>query len=205
MKESVVLVHGIWMIGLELLPMKRHLERAGFEAHIFRYHSLLLPPAENARRLNAYLQGLDADIIHLVAHSLGGLVLSHLFDQYPDQRPGRVMMLGTPIRGSRVARRLSRHFFTRPLLGRSAERGLLGDAPRWKGQRKLAMIAGERGIGIGQLFGGLPRPHDGTVVLDETEDTAINLHIRVPYTHLEMLFRRRVHDLTLDYLKGEFH
>jgi len=202
MRESVVLIHGIWMTGLELLPLRRRLDREGFEAHIFRYHSLLLPPAENARRLNDYLQSLDTDIVHLVAHSLGGLVLLHLFDQFPQQRPGRVIMLGSPLQGSRIARRFSRFFFTRPLLGRSIDRALLGDAPRWKGQRDLFMIAGDRGFGIGQLFGGLPRPNDGTVTLDETEDEAVKLHLRVPYSHFHMLFAGAVQDEIVSYLKN---
>lgn len=204
MKEAVVLIHGIWMTGLEMLPLQRRLRQEGFEAHIFRYHSLIWPPARNARCLNDYLQTLDADIVHLVAHSLGGLVLLHLFNGYPEQRPGRVLMLCSPLQGSHTARRLSRYFFTRPFLGRSIERGLLGDAPRWKGQRKLIMIAGDRGLGIGRIVGGLPRPNDGTVSVDETESDAVNLHLRVPYSHFGMLIAHNVQDTVVACLRGSF-
>jgi pimeloyl-ACP methyl ester carboxylesterase len=204
MKEAVVLIHGIWMTGLEMLPLQRRLRQEGLEAHIFHYHSLIWPPARNARLLNDYLRALDADIVHLVAHSLGGLVLLHLFDRNPEQKPGRVLMLGSPLQGSHVARKLSRYFFTRPLIGRSIERGLLGDAPRWKGQRKLIMIAGDRGFGVGSLVGGLPRPNDGTVSLEETQSTAVNLHLRVPYSHFRMLVARNVLDTIVACLRGEF-
>jgi hypothetical protein len=118
------------------------------------------------------------------------------------QRPGRVVMLGTPLRGSAVAGGFARYFFTRPLLGRSIEQGLLGDAPRWKGMRELGVIAGDRGIGIGLLlFGGLEPPHDGTVAINETRSPDVNAHVTVPTSHMGMLYSRTVAALVCGFLK----
>lgn len=208
MREAVVFVHGIWLTGLELTLLRRRVATCGYQTHLFHYHSLWRPPRENALALARYLDTIDADIVHLVAHSLGGIVLCHLFAQQYPVRPGRVLMLGSPLRGSVVAQRVWRHRWARWLLGRSCEQGLLGDAPRCPPGRKLGMIAGNRGFGIGNLLAGgqLPRPHDGTVAVAETEDPAISDQLLVPYSHFSMLFARPVAQAVCDYLRsGRFN
>jgi len=206
MKEVVVFVHGIWVNGLEQALLRRRVRACGHDCRQFRYHSLLHTPQQNAVRLQVFLERLDADVVHLVAHSLGGIVLLHLFDRFPDQRPGRVLMLGTPLNGSSLARKIHRFAPARPLLGRAVERGLLGDAPRWKGMRPLGMIAGNRGIGFGLLvLNRLARPNDGTVCLRETVSPAVNHHLAVPYSHTQMLFVRPVAEAVCHYLaQGRF-
>jgi pimeloyl-ACP methyl ester carboxylesterase len=151
-------------------------------------------PQENAVHLNKYLQGIPANVIHLVAQSLGGIVVLHLFDQYPQQKPGRVVMLGTPIRGSQAAQKLAASRWLQHLLGRSVERGLLGDAPRWQSDRELGMIAGTAGFGMGKLItlGKLQQPNDGTVRLAATCSSGIKDHLALPYSHTGMIFARRV-------------
>ncbi len=206
MNEAVVLIHGIWMTGIEMRPLGRRIQQAGFEVHYFHYHSLLRSPAENAERLHRYLQTMDATVIHLVAHSLGGIVVAQLFDRHPAQKPGRVIMLGTPLRGSAVARNYQRWFLTRPLLGKSTVNGLLGDGPRWNRGRQLCVIAGNRGFGIGSLLPGeLPAPNDGTVALEETRDRSVAEHLEVPYSHFGMLLARPVAEAVVGCLKtGSF-
>jgi len=206
MREVVVCIHGIWMTGLEMGVLRSRITQCGFKTLQFHYRSLLLTPEENAARLNQFLLTLKADMIHLVAHSLGGLVVTHLFDQFPIQRPGRIVMLGTPLKGSATAHAFNAFMPTRPLLGRSTLRGLLGDRPRWKGLRELGVIAGNRGIGIGQLmFGKLPQPNDGTVALDETRSTEVNRHLTVPHSHFGMIYSKDVAEAVCHFLKdGEF-
>lgn len=207
MREAVVFIHGIWMTGLELSLLHRRVHVCGYETHQFHYRSLLQPPAVNAAKLNVYLLTIDAEVIHLVGHSLGGIVLAHLFARFPQQKPGRVLMLGSPLLGSVVASVLHRRAWSRWLIGRAGEQGLLGDVPRWPGTRRLGMIAGNRGAGIGLLVAGreLVRPHDGTVRLAETEAGEVNRHLTVPHGHFGMLFDASVADAVCRYLKtGEF-
>lgn len=203
MREAVVFVHGIWMTGLEMAVLRRRVAAAGYPVHAFRYRSLTACPAESAARLDAFLMTVDAEVVHLVAHSLGGLLLCHLFHDFPAQRPGRVLMLGTPLRGSELARRLYRRPWSRWLLGRAAEQGLLGDGPGWPRSRPLGMIAGNRGLfGMGMLVAGrLPRPNDATVALAETDTAAVTEHLQVPYSHFGMLFARPVADAVVRYLR----
>jgi pimeloyl-ACP methyl ester carboxylesterase len=205
-REAVVLIHGIWMLGLEMTWLRRYLIRCGFECRQFFYRSLVNTPHANAAKLNEFLKTIDADIIHLVGHSLGGIVILHLFEQSPMQKPGRVVMMGTPLQGSEIAKRLYGLPVTRPLLGRSVVRGLLGDRPPWKETRELSMIAGTKGVGLGTLvFGGLEAPSDGTVRLSETRSPEVNAHLSVPYTHASMLWSEPVANAVCQFLKsGDF-
>lgn len=207
MKEVVVCIHGIWMTGLEMQLLRSRIARRGFDTARFHYRSILLTPAENAARLNQFLLKLEADVVHLVAHSLGGIIVTHLFEQFPMQRPGRIVMLGTPLKGSATAHAYNAFLPTRPMLGKSTLRGLLGDRPRWKGLRELGMIAGDRGIGIGLLvFGKLPRPNDGTVALAETCSNEVKRHLTVPHSHFGMIFANDVAAAVCHFLEdGEFN
>jgi pimeloyl-ACP methyl ester carboxylesterase len=203
--EVVVTLHGLWMTGLEMAPLRRRLRDCGYTVRPFAYHSLWRSPAENAQRLARFVDGLDAEVVHFVAHSLGGLVLMHLFEQAPLQRPGRVLMLGTPVLGSASARHVANWpLFRRLLLGRSLERGLLGGAPGWQGARELGMVAGTRGgLGLGTLFGApLTAPHDGTVSVQETRTAWIGEHLSVPHGHFGMLYSPAVAEAVCRFLRG---
>ncbi len=206
MREAVVLIHGIWMVGLEMAVLKHRLKACGYPCHQFHYHSLFHTPRRSAIHLDAFLKTIDADIIHIVAHSLGGIVVLHLFEFHPTQKPGRVLMLATPINGSAIAKHYYKSPSTRPLLGKSITRGLLGDAPPWKRGRELGMIAGTRGIGMGAIiFGGLERPNDGTVSISETQSPMINVHLRVPYSHIGMMMSSAVASAICNFLReGDF-
>jgi pimeloyl-ACP methyl ester carboxylesterase len=189
-RELVVLVHGIWLNGLEWLPLCRRLRRRGFDCRIFHYPSVRRPPAANAGRLAAFIGTQTAARVHLVAHSLGGIVVMHLLGGNRWRLPGRCVFLGTPAGGSCAARRLSRWPFLRPLLGRSVQRGLLGGAPAWQGTSPLGIIAGTLPVGAGRLLGPLPRPNDGTVAVAETRIPGAADPRVVPATHLGLLWSR---------------
>ncbi len=202
MREAAVTLHGLWMTGWEMALLRKHLRECGFAVFPFRYPSRSRSPAENAQALARFVDGLDADIVHFVAHSLGGIVLLHYFDEIPFQRPGRVLMLGSPIRGSATARYVATRPFLRWTLGHSIERGLLGDIPTWRQGRPLGMIAGTRiRIGLGVMIGApLKKPHDGTASLEETRAPWVNRHLSVSCGHFDLLFCHQVADATCHFL-----
>lgn len=203
MQQAIVFAHGIWMKGYEMALLRKRMAAQGYTCHQFRYASLFASPAENAVALNRFMQKIDADIIHIVAHSLGGIIVAHLFEAYPYQKPGRIVLLGSPLRGSVVARRLHASVLTRGFVGQSVQRGLLGNAPHLKCQREVGMIAGTRGIGMGTLvmFGKLPKPNDGTVVVSETDVPNLTEHFQVPYSHFTMLIAKPVAQAVASFLK----
>src|SRR5512139_2670910 len=157
MKGTVVLVHGLWMSGAEMFLLRKRLRRCGYRVYQFRYRTVARNIAENARRLQKFLKRIPGSQVHFVAHSLGGLVVRQLFHDFPNQRPGRIVTLGTPHNGSGTARYLagtSRGW--RRALG-AALPPLSGHVPAWHGERELGSIAGNLTLGIAWFLKKLPK------------------------------------------------
>ncbi len=196
----VVLLHGLFLSGWVMVWLARQLRRCGLHTAIFSYPTRRRSPADNARDLAAFLVHLSAPRIDLVAHSLGGLVVLHLLagqdglraETGSGPRVRRVVLLGPPLDGSVLARRLARRALGRWLLGRSVEQGLLGGRPVAPPGVDLAVIAGSRGWGVGWLFGGLPRPNDGTVTVAETHAPDCPRHTVLPVSHMGLMVSPRV-------------
>lgn len=204
-KETVILVHGLWMNGMDMGLLGRRLRGGGFMTHTFHYHALKSTPEENADTLHGYLQAIDAPVVHFVCHSLGGLIVRHLLYRYPDCKPGRVVCLGTPHQASSAAKTLSRTLPGRCLLGRSIERGLLGGTPPWQYRHELGVIAGNLRLGMGLLVPGISKPGDGTVAVQETRLEGMTDHIVLPVSHTGLLLSNRVAMQTIYFLQhGRF-
>lgn len=200
--NKVLLLHGIWMNGLEMALLRRRLSRNGFQVERFTYSSVSRTLRESATALDRHIRDVGHPCLHLVAHSLGGLVVLNLFHQFPQQPPGRVVLLGSPVRGSAVARQMAKRPWMRPLLGRAGEAGLLAGAPPWRGERPLGVIAGTSGMGIGKLLGGLDGENDGTVMVSETlVETARDFRTR-PCGHMGLLYSSGVADDVEGFLRS---
>ena len=203
--QTVILVHGIWMSSLELVLLAWRLRRCGYRTLRFRYRSLRRPVRHNAACLARRVRQLPAGQIHLVGHSLGGLVVLQALQDHPDLITGRLVLLGSPVGGSAVARRIDARRVLRWLIGRSGEHGLLGGGPRWGGWQSLGVIAGNRSLGIGRLMGGLGAVNDGVVNLEETTIDGAQDSIVVESTHMGLLVSRRVASQVCAFLKhGRF-
>lgn len=204
-KDAVVLLHGLWFNGLDMTLLRDRLRHAGFDAHQFSYPTVRAAPRANAMALNAFTQRIDNPAVHFVAHSLGGLVVRHLFHDYPPARPGRVVTLGTPHQPSRSAQLLARWPGGGLLLGKSVEQGLLGNVPPWNPFRELGCIAGTMSIGFGRVFSGLPAPNDGTVAVAETRCDGMADHLVLPVSHFGLLLSGKVADAVQQFLRqGRF-
>jgi pimeloyl-ACP methyl ester carboxylesterase len=200
-KETVMLVHGLWMKGLELLPLAWSLRRAGYDVRFFLYPTRH-PLATSAARLGRQLGELGPVPVHLVGHSLGGLLLCHLAAQGGLPENSRVLMLGTPLASSRAAEAVGHWHLGRLMLGPHTLGALLGERPPWPANRPLGLIAGERRVGLGALLAqGMPRPNDGTVSVEETLTPEVTQHLVVKHSHFGMLWARDVHGQVLHYLR----
>jgi pimeloyl-ACP methyl ester carboxylesterase len=192
----VLFVHGLWMSGAESFLLKRHLAARGWALRVFPYSSMAEPMERVARRCARYARWLarrTLQPVHLVGHSLGGIVIYHVFETgllAPDRFSGdfcRVVFMGTPVRGSQSARVLAAHAPTRRLLGRTGAQDLtLGVPERWPFTAQLGIIAGTQPIGLGRLLGRLEGPNDGTVVVTETRVEGAADHCELPVSHTGM-------------------
>ena len=85
MSTVIVYVHGLWLNGAEGVLLRRRLARdLKGEARAFEYPSVAADVSTNARALAEYLAAIRADTLHLVGHSLGGLVILKLFAEDTD-------------------------------------------------------------------------------------------------------------------------
>lgn len=203
MRERVILLHGIWMRGLSLWPLAARLRDAGFEVEAFDYASVAGGPGRATRRLRARM-GAGRGPVHLVGHSLGGLIALLAVAGANDLPPGRIVCLGSPLRGSGAARGLVRWPGGRWLLGRSGTI-LREGLPAWDGARAVGMIAGSRPLGLGHVVGTLPRPNDGTVAVEETRLPGLSDHCELPVTHTGLLFSAEAARRVVNFLReGRF-
>lgn len=188
-----------------MLLLRRRLRRCGYRVVQFRYRTVARDIAENARRLQRFLAKVPGSEVHFVAHSLGGLVVRQLFHDYPNQRPGRIVTLGTPHTGSGTARHLARRSRSwRRALG-AALPPLSGHVPPWRGERELGSIAGTLTVGIAWFLKDLPAPNDGTVAVSETQLSHMSDHVELHTTHAGLLFSPRAAQHVCEFLRtGHF-
>ena len=204
-EETVVLIHGIWMNGMDMSLMAWRFRQHGYKVKHFRYRSVARNPRHNALLLQDLVAEINTPIIHFVCHSLGGLVIRHFFFDFPEQKPGRVVTLGTPHRPSHCAQRLSQNLLGEWMLGKSVESGLLGNVPPWQGLRELGSIAGDMRFGLGVMIPGLPAPNDGTVSIEETRIDNMKDHAIVHTSHTGLLLSVAAARLCIEFLEnGEF-
>lgn len=187
--------------------LARRLRHRGFSVRSFSYPSVRADLRANAGRLARFLATLDADTVHLVGHSLGGILIRALFQEHPLQKLGRIVTLGTPHGGSRVARHLSRRAWWRRAMGRGVAQLLAGVPQHWTPPaREIGVICGTRSFGMGRLlYRGLPRPNDGLLTVKESAFPAASDHLALPVSHTGMLFSQGVADQIGNFLTaGKF-
>ena len=197
-RDPVILVHGLWMTGLEFGVLRQRLQtRHGFDAHVFSYPSMHGQVDEIAAELAAFAHERAASTgrVHLVGHSLGGAIVYRALEQNMRDLPGNAVLLGSPLNGSRAASGVGRISMLRPLIGPHAFHELAEPCGRcWPADcgRSLGAIAGTRPLGTGQFFAHFDEANDGTVAVSETVIPGLNDHVALPHSHVGMLFANDV-------------
>ncbi|HEY9131016.1 MAG TPA: alpha/beta hydrolase [Dyella sp.] len=189
MSDHVVLLHGLWMRGFALVMLHRRLMEAGFRVHRFDYMSVASVQERVLGQLHDLMRELTpAGQVHLVGHSLGGLLALRACTPDDELPTGRIVCMGSPVLGSSAARRLAG-------MGRGGEvllghnRALLENGlEQWTGRREVGMIAGRTPIGLGSMLAHIPGEHDGTVAVAETRLPGLTDHCLVEANHTGLLF-----------------
>ena len=202
---SVIFAHGLWNTGFEATLLRARLAAHGFKVTQFHYRTVTALLHQVVAELRAAVLAEPAPV-HLVGHSLGGLVILRLVDEHPDLPLGRIVLLGAPVNGSAAARAAVQLPGAALLFGPLADSELLRAEPRrWRHPFEIGVIAGSNTMSFARLFNRLSEPSDGTVTIDETRLEGATEHLVLPVSHIGMLLAPSVVDETAQFLStGHF-
>lgn len=220
-KKRVILIHGLHHAPFIMRPLAKRLQVAGFETHRYGYRSMRDGIKKNSALLNTWLEENHHphQVIDLVGHSLGGLIIRDFVTHYPKWQIGRCVTLGTPHMGSICADYIWR--LAPAVVGLSYVDALDGTVAPLPKHIELGVIAGNRPYGMGQLFlyhhnrklrkADVPPlkqqlDHDGTVYVEETRVEPAVDHIVMPVSHTGMLVDKEVAKQVIYFLQyGKFN
>jgi pimeloyl-ACP methyl ester carboxylesterase len=194
--EEVVLVPGLWMPAAAMALIAARLRRASFRTHSFAY-SGRQPREPTLERLARLVRERP---VHFVGHSLGGVLIFDLLQSHRDIAAGRVVLLGSPVRGCATGRRLGAGSFGRWMLGDCARRWQEREV-RWQRPEALGVIAGTRPLGLGRLLGALPGENDGVVCAEETIVEGMTDRVLVRQAHSMLIASRDAAELVTRFLR----
>ena len=194
--ECVSLVHGFLANPLMMTVLGHRLDRRGYLAKPWGYRNMRRSILEHAEAFSHELARLDADRavgkIHLVTHSMGGIVARAALDRFRPQKLGRFVMLAPPNRGSFVA---------------TATVGVLGGLFKPVTELTTApdSLVNSLGMPADIDVGVIAASRDALVSADSTRPDVPHAHVTIPCLHSSLLFRRDAADLVAAFLAtGEF-
>lgn len=197
----VILLHGLGRTPLSMLPLKFALDRAGYRTVNQAYPSLARPIEELSgtflpEALAKCSSAPDAPV-HIVAHSMGGILVRHYLQDHDLPDGSRMVMLGPPNNGSEMVDTLADKPWFSVMGPAATQLGTGADSlPETLGpvDVEIGVIAGTRtGLdSILQQTDPLPEPNDGKVSLASARLDEMHDFVAVDETHTFMLTDRLV-------------
>jgi len=206
--KAVILIHGIFRSSKSFDPFVQQLKDEGYLVVGFEYPSTRASMEETAKYLDQVIDSLQGiEQIDLVVHSMGGLLVRSYLQQKQverDSRLRRLVMLGVPNQGARMANLLRKNWFFQVAYGPAGQQ-LVDDPAGYIAQLpapdfEFAIIAGIRGTpeGWNPL---IPGDDDGTVSVAATRLPGAADFIEIPALHSTMMWNPEVIAASLRFFK----
>jgi pimeloyl-ACP methyl ester carboxylesterase len=174
-----------------LAVLSRRLDACGYLPRPWGYHDMRRSILVHAEAFARELESLDTDravgTVHLVTHSMGGIVARAALERYRPRKLGRIVMLAPPNRGSFVADRLAAAVgpLFQPVIELTTSADSLVNSLAMPGDVDLGVIAASR---------------DALVATDSTRPAVPHAHVTLPCLHSSLLFRRDAAQLVAAFL-----
>jgi len=210
--EVVILLHGLCRTYRSMQKMAKALVSAGYTVVNVGYPSRTASIQELAAAVMKEIlflpEVMDAQAIHFVTHSLGGMLVRQYLKTQTIQKLGRVVMLGPPNQGSQVVDALGWLKIFQWMHGPAGNQ--LGTHihafPRNLGPVyfPLGIIAGDRSINwINSCM--IDGTDDGKVSVEQTKVDGMTGHIVIHTAHPYLMRNNKVIAQTIQFLrKGHF-
>ena len=205
-REIVVVLHGLGRSRAAMWMLAWRFEQAGFRVENFGYQSMRSTSQQTLQKLQSRIDACCTSTshkVHFVGHSLGGLIVRAYLAQHPMPNLGRVVLLGTPNRGTQLVDRYRDEWWFRVLGLAAKELGTqMRDLPRSlpKPVYPVGVIAGARQSFANEHL--LPGEDDGLVTVASTKLAGMSDFIVMPTSHFAMRFNRNVAKQTINFLKS---
>ncbi len=168
----------------------------------FSYASVGDNLERNADRLARLCREQGTEPLHLVGHSLGGLLILSAMERNPDLKVRRAVLIGSPYAGTTAAISLARSDVGKRMLGRTLRDWMRMPRPAIPNGVEVGVIAGNVPLGLGRLVARLPKPHDGVVLVDETRVPGAKDFIVLRINHTGALFSSAVAEAACAFLRN---
>lgn len=210
--ECVVLLHGLGRTEKSMSKLAGRLESLGYIVWNKGYPStekgIASLVTDHVRPAVEWADKLGAHKIHVVTHSLGGILIRAYLQDHTLPAGSRIVMLSPPNHGSEIADKLKSFFLYRWVMGPAGQE--LGTSPDSVPMR-LKPVAADIGVIAGTQsmepwFSTLiPGEDDGKVSVESTKIEEMNDFLVVESTHPFIMDNPEVIDQVIFYLEhGRF-
>ena len=205
-KELVILLHGLGRGKSIMMPMKEQMEISGFQVSVVDYRSIGRTPEEILRDVGQQIKDFRVDTtqtVHLVGHSLGGLIIRAYLDSVRVRALGRVVLIGSPSKGTPFVDHFRDAWWLK-LVGPAASS--LGtdekSFPRTlhPPYYPVGIIAGISSMIDNEDF--IPGEDDGIVPVESTKIERMTDFILLPVSHSSLPKNETVMRQTIEFLKN---
>ena len=191
MTETVVLVPGIGLGGLDLYVLARLLRKHGYIVKTFWRNPWRRDLAGTAQLLSEMLAIQETEKPHLVAHSLGGLVVQQMLRDNLQQKVGRIVLLGVPLSGCLAARRVMKVPGGRWFIGKALASVATKTDSHFPVGLEIGSIAGNFNFLLGLIL--CPRKQNDTLVcVEETKHPDVSAHCVLFVSHTSLVLSEEV-------------